>query len=246
MEEHKYTDGKTEVRYLIGGQGQTLLFLHGVGVSTKSYEKAIELLSQKYKVIAPDLPGFGKSSIPNKIWDYNDYANFLNIFLGSLGEKDVTAVGHSFGGEIALRMGTQNPQIKKLVLIGATGKPVRKSILGLLKIMIITKPQTNLKIYHNPKQLIRTRIDFSTNILRKFFHLYRLARTILKSIYGKWEIPASITTETTILWAEHDEVVNWTDAQELSGHLPNGKIIKLNEYHDWLLFKPELLMEFLS
>lgn len=56
------------IYYLEGGtasDSEPILFVHGWSVSTKPYQEILNVLSQRYKVIAPTLPGFGKSSGSN-------------------------------------------------------------------------------------------------------------------------------------------------------------------------------------
>ena len=85
------------LKYITTGKGMPLLFLHGGGVSAFTYKNNFELLSQKYHVIAPDIPCFGESSIPNKLWDFEDFANclcyasengfFIQKFCGKIKER---------------------------------------------------------------------------------------------------------------------------------------------------------------
>lgn len=65
--------------YLEGGvasNSEPILFLHGWAVGTKPYQENLNVLCQRSKVLAPELPGFGKSSGSKLNWNYNDYTNF--------------------------------------------------------------------------------------------------------------------------------------------------------------------------
>jgi pimeloyl-ACP methyl ester carboxylesterase len=232
-----------KLHYLILGQGKPLLFLHGVGVSTLSYRHVLDLLATKFTVYAPDIPGFGKSSVPQTIWSYEDYAKFLNKFAADLKLQNLILVGHSFGGEIALRMAKKNAEISKLVLIAATGSPVIHSIPKLLYIILFKKHRANLKAYQDPQRLNLIQNDYLSNIRRKFSQSITLARIILRSIYSSVILEEKLPTETLILWSEKDEILDYESINKLSQKLGPHTIKKLDEHHDWLLFKPELLME---
>jgi len=107
--------------YITIGKGTPLLFLHGGGVSALTYKKNYELLSEKYQVIAPDIPCFGKSSVPNELWNLKDFANFFSKFVDSLRFDKIILVGHSFGGGIALNLAPKNKKISKLILVDSAG-----------------------------------------------------------------------------------------------------------------------------
>ena len=76
-----------KICYLEGGIASNLepiLFLHGWGVSIEPYQEILNVLCKQYKIIAPALPGFGKSEGNEANWDYEKYANFLLNFLQKL------------------------------------------------------------------------------------------------------------------------------------------------------------------
>lgn len=245
-QEKFYEDSGVRMRYLVMGQGTNLLFLHGVGVSTQSYLHGLEILAQNYQVIAPDLPGFGRSSIPKSVWSYDDYSAFLNKFSIKLGLSNFMVVGHSFGGEIALRMSAVNPNIQKLVLIGATGAPITHSVFKLIYIMLWSKSNHNLRLYKNPRQWAIVRQDYVSNIFRKILRVLTLAKIIIKSIYTSWPATARITVPALILWSSLDEVLEYKSIEQLCVHLDKPTIVNLDEGHDWLLYKPQVLMDKLA
>lgn len=110
-------------QYKRSGQGKTLLLLHGWANSLDSLKSQTDVLSDQYEVISVDLPGFGKSQVPNTSWDLDDYAKFIKLFLEKLNIHNLYAiVGHSNGGALAIRALATNQIIaKKLVLLSASG-----------------------------------------------------------------------------------------------------------------------------
>lgn len=123
VEEKFFHHSGLRMRYLKMGKGEPVLFLHGAFIDTSAYQELLDLLSQKYLVIAPDLPGFGGSSVPKKVWDFTDYGHFFDKFVKSLKLDNITLIGHSFGGGISFNLAVINKKISRLILIDAAGIP---------------------------------------------------------------------------------------------------------------------------
>jgi pimeloyl-ACP methyl ester carboxylesterase len=96
------------------GDGEIIVFLHGLLGSSKSWAFQFEQLSRKYRVIAWDAPGFGLSEmVPASI---DAYVEALREFIGSIGSK-VSLVGHSMGGTVAACFAAKFPElVSRLVL----------------------------------------------------------------------------------------------------------------------------------
>ncbi len=113
---------KDFINYTKEGIGDDVLFLHGWGGDKNSF-KAIYSKLQDISYTAVDLWGFGKSPLsdPNG-FSVIDYADKLADFIKSQNYKNLTVVGHSFGGRIAVVLAANYPQlINKLVLTDAAG-----------------------------------------------------------------------------------------------------------------------------
>jgi len=118
-----------ETNYLEDGSGDdTVLLIHGSGPGVTSYANwrlVIPSLATKFRVIAPDMVGFGYSERPENV-DYSvqTWADQVIGLMDTLGIEKTSLVGNSFGGAIALRIATQHPErIDKLVLMGSMGVP---------------------------------------------------------------------------------------------------------------------------
>lgn len=116
-------DDTLSIAYVEVGKGkETLLFVHGLGSNLKAWRENIEGLSSRYRCIAIDLPGYGKSSQRNYPFSMSFFARSVNDFVRKKGLKSPVLVGHSMGGQIALHATLSEPDTyQKLVLIAPAG-----------------------------------------------------------------------------------------------------------------------------
>lgn len=123
------------------GQGPALLFLHGFCESGEMWRHLADSLSTQYRVLCPDLPGFGSSQITHPITCLEDVAEQLEEWMDAHQIKDPIVLGHSLGGYVALalleRMGDR---IKAIGLLHSTAfgddeekKEMRNRTLTFLK-----------------------------------------------------------------------------------------------------------------
>jgi pimeloyl-ACP methyl ester carboxylesterase len=104
------------------GQGEALLLIHGMAGSSQTWRAILPQLAKKYRVIAPDLLGHGRSSKPRTDYSLGAFAVGLRDLLDELGVKSATVVGHSLGGGIAMQFLYQHPDYcRRLVLISSGG-----------------------------------------------------------------------------------------------------------------------------
>lgn len=103
------------------GSGEPLLLLHGFGSSGQAWNPFLESLSQRYRVIVPDLRGHGRSTNPAGEFTHRQSAQDIYALLGHLGVRRTKAMGISTGGMTLLHMATSQPErLEAVVLIGAT------------------------------------------------------------------------------------------------------------------------------
>jgi pimeloyl-ACP methyl ester carboxylesterase len=109
------------VRYLVGGVGPDLVFLHGAGGVTAE-DPLLGELAKTHRVHAPLVPGYGDSEECPEIRDMLDFTLHTWDVLAALGLKDPILVGHSMGGMIAAEMAAVQPNdVSRLALIAPAG-----------------------------------------------------------------------------------------------------------------------------
>ena len=102
------------------GTGRPLVFVHGLGVSSRYFVPSLRELSHDFACRAPDLPGYGKSPKPRAALDVGPLADVL---LGLLDEP-TPLVANSFGCQIAVEAAVRRPDLATaLVLVGPTADP---------------------------------------------------------------------------------------------------------------------------
>ncbi|OFJ52908.1 alpha/beta fold hydrolase [Mycolicibacterium grossiae] len=123
MIEPKYIDIHGErLAYYDEGRGDVLLLIHGMAGSAQTWREILPGLAKKYRVIAPDLLGHGKSAKPRTDYSLGAFAVGLRDLLDELGVDSATIVGHSLGGGIAMQFLYQHPDYcQRLVLISSGG-----------------------------------------------------------------------------------------------------------------------------
>lgn len=103
------------------GAGPAVLLLHGWG-ATKELMAPIGQRLPGYRVIAPDLPGFGATPAPPRAWGVEEYAAWVVALLDGLGIGRTHVVAHSNGGRVAIALAADHPdRVGRLVLADSAG-----------------------------------------------------------------------------------------------------------------------------
>jgi 2-hydroxymuconate-semialdehyde hydrolase/2-hydroxy-6-oxo-octa-2,4-dienoate hydrolase len=115
-----------QTSYLEAGAGEPIVMLHGSGPGVSgmaNWQHNIGALSQRFRVLAPDIVGFGATKRPDDIvYSLRTWTDHVWAFLDAHGIEKTAIVGNSLGGRIALQMATDRPdRITKMVLMGAPG-----------------------------------------------------------------------------------------------------------------------------
>ena len=127
--------GNLRVHYKVAGRGDPILLLHGWGCSTQHFAELQKHLAKQFTTYAIDLPGFGLSSVPEKIWGSSEYADLIVQFIGVAGIANPILIGHSLGGKIIISLVARNlVKVKKIVLISSAGVRLPMSFKLVLKV----------------------------------------------------------------------------------------------------------------
>lgn len=120
MERKAIMVGDHEIVYLDGGSGPAVVLLHGFGASKDLWIGVAARLTPAYRVIAPDLPGFGESTkLESSTYDVKSQARRMHEFLSKLGIEQTHIGGNSMGGMISVAYAAMYPEGVNSLMIGA-------------------------------------------------------------------------------------------------------------------------------
>ncbi|MCW4352929.1 alpha/beta fold hydrolase [Hoyosella sp. YIM 151337] len=242
------------VRYLTGGAGAPLVFLHGWGVSTKTYRKSLEALADRgYRVYAPTLPGFGGAERLKvgraTLGHYADWvADFIRDVVPAHKSQGVTLVGHSFGGGVAITTAHDHPDlVARLVLVNSIGGSAWTDYRGMAR-TLRERPLWDWGLHLSadlfPLRQV-TRVlpviirDAVPNLLRNFpavWHAGNLARGA--DLRRELEVLKQRRLPMIIVWSKRDNVIPDAATAALRAASGEATAITVEGTHGWLLYDP--------
>lgn len=111
-------NNKVHIDYTDTGDGDTtLLFVHGWCINKTYWDNQVSAFNKKYRVVAMDLGGFGKSGKNRDKWDTQAFASDINAVIDQRKLKNVILIGHSMAGDIVLQEALNQPH-KVIAVVG--------------------------------------------------------------------------------------------------------------------------------
>jgi len=115
---HTATVNGIQLHYVIGGQGDPVVLLHGWPETWYEWHKVMPALAKNYTVIAPDLRGLGDSSKPLTGYDGKTLAEDIHQLITKLGFNSIFLVGHDIGSSVVYPYAAEHPaEVRRLVVI---------------------------------------------------------------------------------------------------------------------------------
>lgn len=135
-----------------GSGAQTVVLVHGIGVSSRYFRPLAAELARHCTVYAVELPGFGSAPRPSRALDVPDLGGILAGVLARLGLTDVILIGHSMGCQVVTEAARQAPQVvQRLVLLAPTVNDRERSVvmqgLRLLQDTLHESPLVNWIVF---------------------------------------------------------------------------------------------------
>ena len=233
--------GQVNWTYSEGGQKNkpTLLLLHGLDTNRDSWNHVAHLLTQKYHVIIPDLPGSGSTKVPLDFeYSIPNISEELRLFIETLRIQDnLHVAGHSLGGSVAMFYASQyTMDTKSLFLMGASGlfqnnqTPYTKNPIYLKQLVVAQPGDLNFvmkkAMVNQPfipevrlKQQERMLIEQSRDTTKLITEIFKLNQQYTINSYRN--LLKSIKAPTLILWGKQDQIVNFEVASEIKSSIPS-------------------------
>lgn len=237
------------VFYREEGEGDTVLILHGWASSSARWTRVQDNLARLgFRVIVPDLPGFGKTPEPLKPWNVSDYTRFVRSFVQTKNLHLRGLVGHSFGGRIAILYAVlYGKELPALVLVSAAGMFLRRTV-RVSAFLVITKLGNlifSLPILSFIRPIAR-KIIYRLSGEHDYYNADGVMRETFRRITGEALRPylPHITVPTLIVWGEKDLATPISDARILHEEIPVSHLVVFpNGEHALNVFMPEKLAQ---
>ncbi|UPG83934.1 alpha/beta hydrolase [Luteibacter aegosomatis] len=118
MKHHTVKANGIRQHFVEAGEGAPVVLLHGFPETSYAWRHQIPVLAKRYRVIAPDLRGYGKTDKPATGYDKRNMANDLAALLDHLGIDRIALVGHDRGARVATRFAKDHPRcLDRLVVM---------------------------------------------------------------------------------------------------------------------------------
>ncbi|HEX7824145.1 MAG TPA: alpha/beta fold hydrolase [Mycobacterium sp.] len=274
LTEHTVTVKGEPIFYAEAGQGPPVVMLHGGGPGASgvsNYSRNIDALAKNFRVIVPDMPGYGRST---KKPDHEDTYRYIgDMIRGLMDELNIDTahlVGNSLGGASVLRLALDTPdRVGKLVLMGPAGigttrglptagmnsllnyyggtGPSREKLTTFIRTYLVYDPNSV------PDELIDLRYQASIDpeilanpILRRPNKPQAIWRSDLTRDSGLKDLQ----TPTLVLWGKDDKVNKPSGGPALLTTMPNAELVMTSQTGHWMQWERadlfnELVADFL-
>lgn len=221
-----------DVAYTILGEGKkTAVVCQGWATNFEMYEIIANAISDEYKVVLFDFPGFGKTEEPKTSWSVGEYASFFVEFLSALNIEDVTLIGHSYGGRVIIEIASNEQLktfVKKIVLIDSAGVMPKRSAVAKFKTKVfkVWKKFITLPPVHS---LFPEVIDYW--ISKQGSEDYRNASPVMKGAlvkavnYDQQHLMAGIDAPTLLIWGENDDATPVSDGKIMEQKFQDASLV---------------------
>jgi pimeloyl-ACP methyl ester carboxylesterase len=252
----------TPLYHEIHGTGRPILALHGFAASTYEWRDYVAALSATHQLILVDLKGHGRSPKPrDRRYAVREQASLVLAFIREHGLQNVTVIGHSLGGFVALLAVLQAPELfERLILIDTLA--YRQPIPFVAR--VLTTPLLGPFI----QRLIPTRLQIRLGFKRAYYHDHKISADQIRVYAAAYAAPggrhalretvrtivppdldeleakyATIAVPTLIVWARPDALVPLANGQRLHAAIQRSTLIVLEETgHDCPEETPQLVL----
>ena len=278
LREHTISVAGKPIFVAEAGDGPPVVMLHGGGPGASgvsNYSRNIDALAGHFRVIVPDMPGYGRSA---KGVDQSDpfgyLADMIRRLLDELGIDTAHLIGNSYGGAAALRLALDTPgQVSKLVLMGPGGIGTTRGVptAGLKSLLSYYSGDgpsrdklesfvRNYLVYEGasvPDSLIDTRYAASLDPevvadppLRRPSGPTAL-RTLWRMDLTRDKRLTSLQTPTLVLWGLDDKVNRPTGGPMLANLMPHADLVMTSRTGHWMQWEQselfnQIAVDFLS
>lgn len=213
------TIGEHNIRYFEEGQGETVIFIHGIGQAMYTFRKNVRVLSEHCHVISIDLLGHGLSDKPDIDYTINDFSKLIVDFMDAMNIEKAALLGFSTGAIIALDVAIKYPKlVSRLILLSPGGltktypwqiKHLSTPILSDILFTFFNKSMLKSVIedaYYDPSLV-------TSDLVRHYFKVLSNKENLDSTIvaFSNWDDSniayelSSVEAPAYIFWGENDK-----------------------------------------
>ncbi|MBD9730944.1 alpha/beta fold hydrolase [Streptomyces althioticus] len=261
MRETTYDVGTKKIFVAETGDGPPVLLLHGGGPGASgvsNYHRNIGELAKEYRVIVPDLPGYGRSTKGIDPTDpFGSLADGIRGLLDQLGLDKAHLVGNSYGGACALRLALDTPdRVARMILMGPGGigttravpTPGLNSLLGYytgdgpsrLKLEKFIRQYLVFNAADIPDEVIDARYRDSLDpevVTNPPLRRPKSLGALWKMDFTRDKRLSRLAVPTLVLWGAADKVNRPSGGPMLAGRLPNCDLYQVANTGHWVQFE---------
>ena len=223
--------------YAEGGHGETILLLHGFGAQHSTWNRFAKFLTPSWRVIAPDLPGWGASTrLRSASYGYGDQIQRLHHFVRALKLERFHLLGHSMGGCLAAYYAAFYPdEPVTLCLVAPHGilepreSELRKAIQRGENWLLVSSPadfdRLQARLFEKP--------PFAPKAILRYLERDAVARCPQnREIFERLQNPEmpllralpQISAPVLVLWGERDRFIDASAAEVFASKIPNARV----------------------
>ncbi len=212
---------------------KTLLLLHGLGTSSSTWVHVLPALGPAWNVLAPDLPGFGFSTLrdPQEFFRLSELVDALAAFVDRTLNTPFVIVGHSLGGWLAAKLAMRRgPLVRRLILVNNAGIlhegileqanafdcRTMRDVSRLLNMLWLRYPWYFKAFYPAILHDLRSR------------HVPEFVRSIQAGDFINAELK-NLTMPVSILWGTEDRLFPMTSVEIMKKEVPQAEVILLDK-----------------
>jgi len=232
----------------IVGQGEPVVLLHGFAASSYSWREVIPELARHYRVIAPDLNGFGLTDRPEDVESYTRDGQVALVLrlLDSLGIETAHFVGHSYGGAVTMALVAEHPErVRSMTLVDAAAPEYpmkrRKWLLSMRPVSWLWIRGLALRksfvrhafdhAYHDEALITDETLEAYRDRLRVkgMVRAYRkMTKPLSKADAVRVEY-ADLHVPALVVWGADDRLVSVKKGRTYAGLLPDYRFVTIDD-----------------
>ncbi|MDX6382409.1 MAG: hypothetical protein QOI57_3433 [Rubrobacteraceae bacterium] len=205
---------------------ETLVLVHGFGDSAETWSLVLPRLKHEWRIIAPDLAGFGRTPIPPEGMKFSVLTDYLSRFLDAVGVQKAALAGNSLGGAVAIRYAAGHPEkVSHLFLLDSAGLQPGATIHA-----------AQAKTREEARQMVKAVSGTNPRYVPNFVldDIVRNAQEPARQQYRDSDEPtdvreylSQIKAPTTVVWGELDELIPEEQSARMHAEIEDSELIVL-------------------